>query len=80
MCSRLVRFLDGNGVVTTYQHGFLKKSSTVDAVYSAVTKLLESHQNKQTIAVSLNLSEAFDSIDRSILFEKLEKYEIVVSS
>lgn len=72
--SKLIVFLDRNGVFTSYQYDFRKGRSKINAIYSADTVVLESMQlNKQAKAICLDLTKAFDSVDHSTLV--LERYE-----
>ena len=59
------------------QNGFRRKKSTVRAIYQALTKILSSiDSGKKTVALYLNLSRAFDSVDHGALVLKLETYGI----
>jgi hypothetical protein len=75
--NRLISFLDKNNIVTQSQYGFRKNSKTsygiinmVENIHSALTT------NKIPIGIFIDLQKAFDTIDHSILLEKLNHYGI----
>jgi exonuclease III len=75
--SQLNNFLREYNILSPYQFGFREKSSTEDALLSIIEKLYENLNNKDTsIAIFLDLSKAFDTIDHQILFKKLDIYGI----
>ena len=57
------------------QFGFRHKHSTIDAVTKFITDTCKAlDENEGILAVYLDLSKAFDTIDHSILLKKLEYY------
>jgi hypothetical protein len=74
---QLNSYLSEHNILSPYQFGFRPKSSTEDALISIVERLYTNINNKETsIALFLDLSKAFDTIDHAILIKKLESYGI----
>lgn len=77
MASRLTDFIDTNNILYKYQFGFRKKHSTSMAINLLVDKITESLDNREvTVGVALDFRKAFDTIDFSILLNKLLKIGI----
>lgn len=69
---RLMDFLTSCNILSPLQFGFRPGCSTIDAVCKFVSDVLESLDKRQhTLAVLLDLSKAFDTIDHEILIYKL---------
>lgn len=75
--NRLYSFLMKCGTFYPKQYGFRAKHSTSHAVTDFVSDVLNGFENKQyTLALFLDLSKAFDTIDHTILLKKLYFYGI----
>ena len=74
----VVDFLDDNNILYQYQFGFRKHHSTSHAIITLVervTKALDT--GKYIVGIFFDLKKAFDTVDHSILLQKLEKYGIM---
>ena len=78
MYNRLYSFLSSKNIIFRNQFGFRKKNnSTSHAVYYSVDKVISEIEKKNhVIGIFIDLSKAFDTIERGILLDKLEHYGI----
>ena len=74
---RTYHFLEHNQILYNSQYGFRSQHSCQDAISELVGKILKNmEEHKYTIAVCIDLSKAFDTLEHEVLFAKLEKYGI----
>ena len=75
VASRLLSFLDTNGILSKWQFGFRSGHSTAHPMVHFLNNICDSlNNNKHTIAVFCDLKKAFDTCDHRILILKLKKY------
>ena len=74
---RTYDFLNQTDQFYKSQYGFRTSHSCEDAVCELVEEVLKNRENKNyTAALYLDLSKAFDTLEPSVLYNKLEKYGI----
>ena len=70
-----MNFIDKHKVLFIYQYGFRRKHSTSLAFINIVDKIkFAIDNNEYALGILLDITEAFDSINRDILLSKLEHY------
>lgn len=77
MHKRTYEFLQKNNLIYDSQYGFREKHSCENAVSELVGEITKNLElNKSTIAIFLDLSKAFDTLNHEVLLNKLDKYGI----
>lgn len=71
--NRLTDFLEKYKLITNTQYGFRRGASTKDAILDLVRRVVDNlNENNKCLAVFLDLTKAFDTVDHNILQKRLE--------
>ena len=74
---RFISFIEKEKILINEQYGFQKHVSTSHALHSIVENITESLENKlNVIGICIDLQKAFDTVNHSLLLEKLLHYGI----
>ena len=75
--SRLLHYFSRNNLLNHVQFGFLPEKSTQDAMIHLTEQIYSNLHNKlSTLAIYIDFSKCFDTLNRDILLKKLEIYGI----
>ena len=78
MYKRTYSFLENTSQIYEGQFGFRTKHSCKNAIQNLISDVVKGEeQSKNTLAVFIDLSKAFDTLSHNILYMKLEKYGII---
>ena len=74
---RTYNFLNETNQLFVSQYGFRAKHACDHAISELLGEIVKNHQlGKHTVGIFLDLSKAFDTLEHSVVFAKLEKYGI----
>ena len=77
LAKRLMTFFETNNIISSKQFGFLKKHNTEHAILDLKEFILKNLDKHEISAVLfLDLQKAFDSVNHSILLQKLSHYGV----
>ena len=77
MFKRIFNFISSHNILTPYQFGFQPKRNTTQALLCATHNIVSAmERGDATVGVLLDFQKAFDTVQHSILVNKLAKYGI----
>ena len=69
---QLMNYVENNNILPKFQFGYRKRHNTSQAVLTFAKAVEDALDNKQiAIAIFMDLSKAFDTVDKDILYKKL---------
>ena len=79
--TQLIRHIEINNILPNFQFGYRKNHNTCQAVLTFAKEIERTLDNKQSaIAVFMDLSKAFDTVDKNILDKKLKSIGVTEKS
>ena len=74
---RTYSFLSNTNQIYSKQFGFRKRHSCENAVSELIGNIVKNlQQKKNSLAIFLDLSKAFDTLEHDVIFKKMERYGI----
>lgn len=78
MSTQILKYFHECNLFSSSQHGYIKGKSTQTAIYQFTLHILKFlEENKFSAGIFIDLSKAFDCLNREYLLKKLERYGIV---
>ena len=75
--TRMYNYLHSTGQLYDSQYGFRNNHSCEHAIGELLDNIVKNQQlGKDTVSIMFDLSKAFDTLQHSVIFQKLEKYGI----
>jgi hypothetical protein len=77
MCDSLNKYLKENAIISRHQFGFQKNKNTTQALLSFVNEVQRDIESENhSLAIYIDLTKAFDTVNHEILLKKMERYGI----
>ena len=73
---RLLSFIARNDILLQRQSGFRKKFTTMFPIIDSISDCFDNINKKYSCAITLDIKKAFDSVNHTILLNKLEHFGI----
>jgi hypothetical protein len=76
MCTRLIKHLKDNSILSKYQFGFKENQGTDNAIYFLIFRIDSLNKKMHGSGIFCDLEKVFDCISNEILLNKLRYYGI----